>query len=113
MMGLFTDPEHKAITAITVIQSAVVVSGTIFVANMMNLTGFGISEKEDAWFSAEAVFIHRRGFLALLVPSVWASVALILTHREHTSALRIWRWLGVIMIVGGIRYYAVLAFFCA
>lgn len=100
----YTDGNCRAISVIALIQTVVIVGGTLVVAGMMKAYGYG---REDLpyTFSQSAIFIRQHGFVLLLIPSIWALAAIYIvrsTWRPWLPSAIIWIGISLVVVsVGG------------
>ncbi len=106
-----TAPAYRAISVIALIQSGVVVGGTLFVATMLKAHGYGGGGVPAAFFRSTALFVRHSGFTLLLLPVAWALVAVF----SARAASRPWLTpvvllLGIAAVLYGIWSYVMLGF---
>lgn len=81
MSGIHTEPTHRAISVLTLIQVGVVIGGTLFVKAMLKANGYEDAMRDH--YNSAAIFIRQYGFAFLLLPTVWTALAL---WSERASA---------------------------
>lgn len=92
MIEIHTEPTHRVISIITLIQIGVVIGGTAFVRVMLKANGYHQGEyPTDEMFSDGPQFIWRHGFAFLLVPAIWVALAF-WSARPASSP---WQWRGL------------------
>lgn len=95
MIKIHTEPTHRVISIITLIQIGVVIGGTAFVRVMLKANGYHHGEyPTDEMFSDGPQFIWRYGFAFLLVPTIWVALAFWSTR----SASSPWQWRGLFIL---------------
>ncbi len=106
-----TEPTYRFATIIALIQAGVVVAGTLFVAAMLRLYGYGGDQVSANVFDPTAVFVRNYGFTLLLIPAGWACFATFAINREYPSWVqRLILGVGLLLILFGIFRYVQLGF---
>lgn len=93
-------PSDRVVTYLVLLQSFIVVAGTLFVTGMLKLNPY----PEDP--GSQQLFVHHYGFTLLLLPMIWAALTLLVAR----SKMNIWSHraivcLGILAIPFGILYY--------
>jgi len=111
MNGILTQPSDRAISIIALVQSGVVVGGTLFVTVMLKLAGYKGGGVPDSFFNSGALFVRHYGLLLLLLPAAWAALALWISrnpmHRRTAAAVFL---LGIAAALFGIYQFVSLGF---
>ena len=101
----YTDGNYRAISIIALIQTVVIVGGTLVVAGMLKAHGYP-KQEFPLVFNQGAIFIRQHGYALLLIPFLWALAAIYtvrVTWRPWLPALVI--WIGISLIVVGVGCY--------
>ena len=96
MNEIYTEPTHRSISVLALIQVGVVIGGTAFVRVMLKANGY---RQDDAVYSADhypdaARFVWQYGFAFLLVPALWVALAF---HAARPSSPS-WQWRGLFIL---------------
>ncbi len=105
-----TVPAYRVISLLTMLQAAVVVSGTLFVAAMCKFSEFG-SHRAGFAFLPAALFVRNFGWTLLFVPVCWAALATAVVRSEinpwvHRALVLI----ALALVLVGVYLYAQLGF---
>ena len=113
MDTLPTEPAHRAISIIVLLQVAVVLGGTWFVTVIMKSYGYESSMGFGEPFSDKAVFIRNYGFTLLLAPVLWtAGVIYAERKKEYPKLKRILLVCGLAAVFVGAFIYFIAAATC-
>jgi hypothetical protein len=106
-----TEPNYRAISVITLIQTGVIVAGTLFVTAMCKLKGYGGGVVPDSFFNSAALFVRSSDWTLLLIPVLWATFAIFAVRFElHPWLQRALIGIGIVSILFGIYHYIILGF---
>lgn len=95
MFKNFIHPDLRGVSIVTLLQTGVVVFGTLFVSAILKLKGYRSGSVPDSFFREDALFIRHYGFLLLLIPACWAIFAIIAIHIEARQ------WIQAVILAAG------------
>ena len=95
-----TEPAHRAISMIALLQVGVVMGGTLFVNTMLKAHGYEFSMGFGEPFRDEAVFIRHYGLTWLLIPVLWTAWAIYAGKVLESPDLR-----RVVLVIGFVAVF--------
>jgi len=106
-----TEPAHRAISMIALLQVGVVTGGTLFVNTVLEAHGYEFSKGFGEPFRDEAVFIRHYGLTLLLIPVLWSAWAIYAGKvLESPDLRRVVLGIGAVLVVFGFGFYLVTGF---
>ena len=115
MIGTQNSFFYRAISIVALVQSGVVVFGTLFVTAILKYKGYQGGEIPDSFFNPEALWVRHWGILYLFLPALWVAGAIVAKRvLDADKDPRAWLLLLFILAVGvaaifrGIWYYILL-----
>lgn len=106
--GVFTDPNYRALSVISLVQACVVTGGVLAVSGMVKIAGYGRRPNDE--FSFLALFVRQYGLLIFAIPIVWMLLGIWIVRRtDSDEPSRWWQVMGVILSICGLIGFASVA----
>jgi hypothetical protein len=111
-----TQASHRLISYIALIQSGVVIAGTLVVGAMLKVWGYRDNPHDPdfarfAQFNPVALYVRHYGLTLLLLPVLWVALALLSRRATRRPWIELTvQAMGVGMILYGLYFYFRLGF---
>lgn len=105
MKLLSKDPAYRPVTVIALLQSGVILGGTLFKAVVYKAVGMGGYDSDNPW-RGELMAVRSHGFLYFLLPVLWVWLAVSIEKNPAWAPLR--RpvlLLGIASVLYGLYWY--------
>jgi hypothetical protein len=101
------NPDYRAITVITLIQTGVIVYGVLTIGSIVSRSR---GQVPDWFINSAALFMWNHGFSLLLIPFGWALLASALAWFQVNRWVQwIMNAVGIMAIICGLKYFSILA----